>query len=176
MYITETAWKRCDLPGACAMSCVACSDTSIKLLTRTSCLVQAFCYSNAVLTCSFHHHAPLFFPGSGSLADQGGHGGKEALINVPLLEGCRYRLPATVHLPGAGARLPNAIHLECPSHCWDVCSDENFLEVFRHAIRGAAASFAPNVVVLQCGADALVGDPLGEFNLTQKGHLHSVSA
>jgi acetoin utilization deacetylase AcuC-like enzyme len=25
-------------------------------------------------------------------------------------------------------------------------------------------------VVLQCGADALTGDPLGEFNLTVKGY------
>ena len=35
---------------------------------------------------------------------------------------------------------------------------------------GAACSFAPSAVVLQCGADALTGDPLGEFNLTVKGY------
>jgi hypothetical protein len=50
-----------------------------------------------------------------------------------------------------------------------IYSDDNFLRVFRHAICNSAAVFVPDVVVLQCGADALVGDPLGEFNLTQKG-------
>ena len=31
------------------------------------------------------------------------------------------------------------------------------------------ARFSPEAVVIQCGADALVGDPLGSFNLTLKG-------
>jgi histone deacetylase 1/2 len=30
--------------------------------------------------------------------------------------------------------------------------------------------FAPSVIVLQCGADSLAGDKLGDFNLTLKGH------
>lgn len=50
-----------------------------------------------------------------------------------------------------------------------ICSDDTFLRVFRHTVCSAAAAFEPDVVVLQCGADALVGDPLGEFNLTQRG-------
>ena len=98
---------------------------------------EAFCFSNSVLTCSFHHHAPLFFPGSGALADQGGIAGKQCVINVPLHQGC---------------------------------SDETFLRAFNHTIHGAASAFKPDVVVLQCGADALVGDPLGEFNLSSKGY------
>jgi acetoin utilization deacetylase AcuC-like enzyme len=102
---------------------------------------EAFCYSDQVLTCSFHHHAPLFFPGSGSLDDQAGTGGKRHIINVPLHAGC---------------------------------SDETFLKVFSHTIRGAAASFVPSVILLQCGADALVGDPLGEFNLTLKSYTGSL--
>lgn len=31
------------------------------------------------------------------------------------------------------------------------------------------ARFQPSAVVLQCGADSLVGDRLGPFNLTLKG-------
>ena len=49
---------------------------------------EAFCYSSSVLTISFHHFAPVFFPGSGALIDQAGAGAKECIINVPLLEGC----------------------------------------------------------------------------------------
>lgn len=30
--------------------------------------------------------------------------------------------------------------------------------------------FDPGAVVLQCGADSLIGDRLGCFNLTVKGH------
>lgn len=30
--------------------------------------------------------------------------------------------------------------------------------------------FDPSAVVLQCGADSLVGDRLGQFNLTLRGH------
>jgi acetoin utilization deacetylase AcuC-like enzyme len=85
----RAAWRLCH-----ASRCML--GHPVQSLTRASLciLMQAFCYSNTVLTCSFHHHAPLFFPGSGSLADQGGRGGKEALINVPLQEGCRYGSPA----------------------------------------------------------------------------------
>jgi flavin reductase (DIM6/NTAB) family NADH-FMN oxidoreductase RutF len=52
---------------------------------------EAFCYSSSVLTISFHHFAPVFFPGSGALTDQAGAGAKECIINVPLLEGCLAR-------------------------------------------------------------------------------------
>ena len=34
--------------------------------------------------------------------------------------------------------------------------------------------FDPDVVVCQCGADCLSGDPLGGFNLTNKGLTQSV--
>jgi histone deacetylase 1/2 len=30
--------------------------------------------------------------------------------------------------------------------------------------------YAPSVIVLQCGADSLAGDLLGDFNLTIKAH------
>jgi len=49
---------------------------------------EAFCYSKSVLTCSFHHHAPLYFPGTGAHTDQGGAAGTQAVLNVPLREGC----------------------------------------------------------------------------------------
>lgn len=35
--------------------------------------------------------------------------------------------------------------------------------------------FAPNAIVLQCGADSLCGDKLGCFNLTLNGHAVSGS-
>jgi acetoin utilization deacetylase AcuC-like enzyme len=45
-------------------------------------------------------------------------------------------------------------------------SDATFLAAFRPVVAAARDRFAPRCVVVQCGADALAGDPLGGFNLT----------
>jgi len=46
---------------------------------------ESFQGSDRVCTISFHHHAQLFFPGTGGLGDsRQGH----AAVNVPLAEGC----------------------------------------------------------------------------------------
>lgn len=36
------------------------------------------------------------------------------------------------------------------------------------------SSFSPNCIVVQCGADGLVGDPIGGFNLTPKAFAECV--
>ena len=99
---------------------------------------EAFSSSDKVLTISFHHFAPLFFPGSGALIEQSGHQGKRCVINVPLKEGC---------------------------------DDETFTRMFEFVISRATERFRPSMVVMQCGADALHGDPLGEFNLSSSGYV-----
>eukprot|EP00960_Hanusia_phi_P072374 767773-Hanusia_phi.AAC.9 len=99
---------------------------------------EAFANSDKVLTVSFHHFAPLFFPGSGSMMEQSGHEGKRCVVNVPLKEGC---------------------------------DDETFLHMFEFVIGRASTRFRPSMVVLQCGADSLHGDPLGEFNLSSSGYV-----
>ena len=134
---------------------------------------EAFCYSSSVLTISFHHYAPLFFPGSGALTDQAGAGAKECIINVPLLEGCSDHtfLKTFTRTIRGNPRI--------------IC--ELFLPYFKilassfgtnHSLSripsGAACSFAPSAVVMQCGADSLTGDPLGQFNLTVRGYTDCI--
>lgn len=53
---------------------------------------------------------------------------------------------------------------------WDGITDFFYLSIFRHALRRIVEGFAPDVIVLQCGADSLAGDRLGLLNLTSWGH------
>ena len=52
----------------------------------------------------------------------------------------------------------------------DGMNDEAYYAVFRPVIKKIMERFAPDAIVLQCGADSLCGDKLGCFNLTLNGH------
>jgi len=56
----------------------------------------------------------------------------------------------------------------------DGMDDESYKSIFRPIIGKAVEVFAPDAVVLQCGADSLSGDRLGCFNLSIKGHANCV--
>ncbi|MDA8390339.1 MAG: acetoin utilization protein AcuC [Gammaproteobacteria bacterium] len=53
--------------------------------------------------------------------------------------------------------------------------DADYLAVLRHILPVACARFAPDVIVLQAGTDALHGDPLGRFRLSTAGFLAAVA-
>ncbi|PRP77333.1 histone deacetylase family protein [Planoprotostelium fungivorum] len=52
----------------------------------------------------------------------------------------------------------------------DGIDDEAYHNVFKPIIQSIMEIYRPGAVVLQCGADSLVGDRLGCFNLSTKGH------
>jgi histone deacetylase 8 len=52
--------------------------------------------------------------------------------------------------------------------------DEQFVRIFKSVFSLVFDKFGPQVVVVQCGADGLSGDPLGTFNLTEKALVESV--
>ncbi len=52
--------------------------------------------------------------------------------------------------------------------------DEDYEKVFVPIVSKVMQVFAPSVIVLQCGADSLAGDKLGDFNMTIKGHAKCV--
>ncbi|KAJ3415404.1 hypothetical protein HDV05_004998 [Chytridiales sp. JEL 0842] len=56
----------------------------------------------------------------------------------------------------------------------DGIDDESYTDIFRLIIDEVMARFRPGAVVLQLGADSLVGDRLGCFNLSMRGHGQSV--
>ncbi|KAI1722990.1 histone deacetylase domain-containing protein [Ditylenchus destructor] len=105
---------------------------------------EAFYKTDRVLTCSFHKYEndekkPIFFPGTGKLADVGYGKGKHYALNVPLKAGI---------------------------------TDEKFVDIFKCVTNETIFRYQPMAIVLQCGADSLVDDPLafGCFNVTTEGH------
>ena len=52
--------------------------------------------------------------------------------------------------------------------------DTMFVDVFTRLFNESTRVFEPDVVVCQCGADGLTGDPLGGFNLTSAGIVKCV--
>uniref|UniRef100_A0A0D9YB25 Histone deacetylase n=1 Tax=Oryza glumipatula TaxID=40148 RepID=A0A0D9YB25_9ORYZ len=53
--------------------------------------------------------------------------------------------------------------------------DEEYHRLFEPIMARVMEVFQPEAVVLQCGADSLAGDRLGELNLTTRGHAQCVS-
>jgi len=52
---------------------------------------------------------------------------------------------------------------------WFVLGTSCFFVFFSRVLSEIKGRFEPDVVVLQCGADMLSGDPLGSFSLTLRG-------
>lgn len=48
--------------------------------------------------------------------------------------------------------------------------DESYETIFKPIMTRVVEVYRPSAIVLQCGADSLTGDRLGDFNLTIKGH------
>ena len=50
------------------------------------------------------------------------------------------------------------------------CSDDSYEFLFEKTVDRVFEVYKPEAVVLQCGADSVIGDKLGNFNLSLKGH------
>uniref|UniRef100_A0AC35EWG8 Histone deacetylase n=1 Tax=Panagrolaimus sp. PS1159 TaxID=55785 RepID=A0AC35EWG8_9BILA len=57
----------------------------------------------------------------------------------------------------------------------DGITDEAYKSIFEPVMTRVMETFEPSAVVLQCGADSLNGDRLGNFNLTLHGHGNCVT-
>ena len=53
-------------------------------------------------------------------------------------------------------------------------SDSDFMFMFKPILARVMEVFDPGAIVLQCGADGLVGDRIGCFNMTVEGHAEAV--
>ena len=45
--------------------------------------------------------------------------------------------------------------------------------MFENVFDRAFDQFSPEAIVLQCGADSVTGDKLGQFNVTLQGHANA---
>ncbi|MCA0927063.1 acetoin utilization protein AcuC [Ruegeria profundi] len=66
---------------------------------------------------------------------------------------------------GAAFNLPVARNL----------NDDEFYAILDQLILPATTSFAPQAIVLQCGADAVAEDPLSRLTLSNNAHWHAVT-
>jgi acetoin utilization deacetylase AcuC-like enzyme len=76
--------------------------------------------------------------------------------------------PGTGHVLNIGADLGKYYAVNVPLR--DGMTDESYLAIFKPIIQHLIIWFRPTAILLQCGADSLVHDRLGCFNLSTKGH------
>jgi acetoin utilization deacetylase AcuC-like enzyme len=66
---------------------------------------------------------------------------------------------------GAGKGLGFTLNVPVPGGT----GEEEYLEIFREALRDAAYAFSPDFVILSAGFDSHRDDPLGDLNMTEEG-------
>jgi histone deacetylase 1/2 len=76
--------------------------------------------------------------------------------------------PGTGHVFDIGTDLGRYYAVNVPLR--DGMTDDAYFSIFKPIIRQLMDWFRPSAVLLQCGADSLVGDRLGFFNLSTYGH------
>ena len=104
-----------------------------------------------------------------------GDGVEEAFL------GCSQVMTLSFHQYDGGVFFPGTGKLETKnSPFWNYnninvplregITDFKYNYVFSKVTDNVIEKFRPNVIVLQCGADSLVGDKLGKFHLSIEGH------
>jgi len=90
------------------------------------------------------------------------------VLTVSVHESGRYLFPGTGRIldTGTGAGKGYAVNVPLPPLADDAC----YRLVLREVIAPAIATFKPDALVAQCGADALYTDPLTHLGLTLSGY------
>lgn len=117
---------------------------------------EAFAHTRRVFTLSFHQYEVGFYPGSGAQAECGLGAGKGYCANFP------YR--SHIH----GERFVEYFKKYVDRLILGFeRSAGGFYGNFRNyrTARAVVDQYKPEVCVVQCGADSIVGDPLGGTNL-----------
>ncbi|EAY04719.1 acetylpolyamine aminohydrolase, putative [Trichomonas vaginalis G3] len=108
-----------------------------------------------------------------------GDGVEEAFYDSDRVLTCSFHkygndfFPGTGHVFDIGVDLGKYYAVNVPLR--DGMTDEAYQFIFRPIISRLIEWFVPSAIMLQCGADSLVGDRLGFFNLSTYGHGDCVS-
>lgn len=92
------------------------------------------------------------------------HDHEHEVLTVSLHQSGRYFYPGTGFIHELGEAAGRGFKLNVPLEA--KTGDESYLEVFELTVPHALAWFAPDVLVVQCGADAHFGDPLADLLLS----------
>ena len=89
------------------------------------------------------------------------------VLTVSMHESGRFLFPGTGDASerGEGAGLGTAVNVPLPP----LADDDRYLQAFDEVVAPAVRSFAPDVIVAQCGADAHWSDPLTTLGVTLGG-------
>lgn len=106
-----------------------------------------------------------------------GDGVEEAFYSTDRVMTCSFHkfgefFPGTGAINDIGAEKGKHYAVNIPLN--DGIDDESYQDIFESVIGHIMKWFQPGAVVLQLGADSLVGDRLGAFNLSMRGHSNSV--
>jgi histone deacetylase 1/2 len=133
-----------------------------------------FCYVNDIVLCILEllkfHKRVLYI----DIDCHHGDGVEEAFATCPRVMTVSFHqygddfFPGTGSLNDIGAGKGRNYSVNVPLKAG--ITDESYQRVFVPIIAKVMEVFSPVVIVLQCGADSLAGDKLGDFNLTLKGH------
>ena len=90
------------------------------------------------------------------------------VMTISVHESGRYLYPGTGNIHEIGKGQGTGCKINIPLEPFT--EDESYLEVFQMAVAPSLAWFRPDVMVIQCGADAHYLDPLAEILLTTRGY------
>ncbi len=90
------------------------------------------------------------------------------VLTISLHESGRYLFPGTGFPGEIGAGGGAGFKLNAPLE--PGTSDESYLDVFERVVPHALSWFGPDVLVVQCGADAHALDPLAHLGLTSRAY------
>jgi acetoin utilization protein AcuC len=90
------------------------------------------------------------------------------VLTISLHESGRYLFPGTGEVYELGSGEGRGRKVNVPLHPFT--EPESYLAAFKAVVPTALASFRPDVLVVQAGADAHVGDPLAELLLTTQAY------
>lgn len=108
-----------------------------------------------------------------------GDGVEEAFYNSDRVLTCSFHkfaesfFPGTGHVYDVGLDAGKYYSVNVPLR--DGMTDEAYQSIFKPIIRHLIDWFRPSAIMLQCGADSLIGDRIGVFNLSTYGHGECVS-
>jgi histone deacetylase HOS2 len=110
---------------------------------------EAFHSTDRVLTLSFHKYGKDFFPGTGGMEETG---------------------PRDLKSPSQMDKESPGAHHGLNVPLLDGISDQQWCDLFQLITGPVIEAYDPGAIVLQCGADSLGGDRLGNFNINIKAH------
>lgn len=138
---------------------------------------SGFCYFNDIVLCILELlkvHARVMYV---DIDIHHGDGVEEAFLHTDRVLTVSFHkygdfFPGTGDITdqGVGSGKPYSLNVPLDSGM----DDESYKSIFDDVMDRCVQRYRPNAVVLQLGADSLVGDRLGVWNLTLEGHAHCV--